>query len=310
MTEDQKIFSALAADFHESEIRSRSQAGRTFRYITARIAMNRLDEVLGGSNWKDEYTETEKGLKCRLWFRIPGTEEWLWKEDGGAAAGMQDSDNDEKSAYSDAFKRAAVKLGVGRFLYNDGIPIYPQDSPPAAAVASPTGKGSGLGTKQHMEKTRKFNEWVTKQCDTINRKWHEEWDARCDRAMQEGYGVPSKIPDVINPWGFKGHLVKWAVETERLDPSIVPEDIKVRQNDALCALVFFRSIEEKEFIIAEMGRYLQEQRLRKSEPIYRKHPELAPDGYFEEQEQADTHGDAWEPSDQDYHDAAEAGSNA
>jgi hypothetical protein len=172
------------------------------------------------------------------------------------------------------------------------------EPPPAP---SPTGKGSGLGTKEHLEKTAKFNAWATKQCEAINAKWHAEWEARCDKALQDGHGVPSKIPDVINPWGFKGHLVKWAVESERLDPSIVPEDVKTRQNDALCALVFHRSSDDKAALIAEMGRYLQDQRLRKSEPIYRKHPELAPDGYFEEQAEAHEpqpdRGDAYEGPD-------------
>jgi hypothetical protein len=186
----------------------------------------------------------------------------------------------------------------GEVLEASVVERYQPEEPTPAP--SPTGRGSGLGTKEHLEKTAKFNEWASRQCESINAKWHLEWEARLDRALQDGHGVPSKIPDVINPWGFKGHLVKWAVESERLDPSIVPEDVKTRQNDALCALVFYRSPDDKAALIAEMGRYLQDQRLRKSEPIYRKHPELAPDGYFEEQAEAHAepeHGDAYEGPD-------------
>lgn len=125
MTRHKSLFTALAADFEPNQVRQRTQAGRTLHYITSRTAMNRLDEVLGPENWKDEYRETAQGaIVCRIWFRVPGTDEWLWREDGGAAAGMAEADNDAKSGFSDAFKRTAVKLGVGRILYGDGVPEY------------------------------------------------------------------------------------------------------------------------------------------------------------------------------------------
>jgi putative DNA primase/helicase len=44
------------------------------------------------------------------------------KCDAGGYAGMADSGDDDKSGYSDAFKRAAVKFGVARYLYRDGVP--------------------------------------------------------------------------------------------------------------------------------------------------------------------------------------------
>ncbi len=118
------VFAALAAPFPDHQVRKRNQGGRTLSYITARLAANRLDEVLGGENWKPEYTETKDGMKCRIWFRLEPGGEWLWKEDGGGFAGMSTEDDNEKSAYSDSFKRSAVMLGVGRHLYQDGIPQY------------------------------------------------------------------------------------------------------------------------------------------------------------------------------------------
>lgn len=125
MTKHPNIFAALADDFGPGEVKQRVQAGRTLHYISARTAMNRLDSVLGPENWRDEYRETAQGaIVCRIWFRVPGTDEWLWREDGGAAAGMNEADNDAKSGFSDAFKRTCVKLGVGRILYGDGVPEY------------------------------------------------------------------------------------------------------------------------------------------------------------------------------------------
>lgn len=304
------LFADLAAQFHPNQVKTRAGGGgRQLSYITARVAANRLDEVVGPENWRVKHRLEHLAagtdlVICTLEIKID--DEWIAKEDAGgfkemveknrAGQMVEDEENTVKTAFSDAFKRAASAWGVGRYLYNDGFAIYPEEAPQASPAPSPTGKGSGLGTKQHLELTRKFNEWATKQCETINAKWHQEWESRCDRAMQEGHGAPSKIPDVINPWGFKGHLVKWGVEVCRLDPAIVPEDVKVRQNDALCALIFYRSPEDKAALIAEMGRYLQEQRLRKSEAIYSKHPELAPAGWAEEQDEAEEpdHGDAFE----------------
>jgi hypothetical protein len=73
---------------------------------------------------------------CRLTIRLPdGTT--LTKSDAGGYAGMPDSGDDDKSGFSDAFKRAAVKFGVGRYLYRDGVPRFVQDHIALAAAADP-----------------------------------------------------------------------------------------------------------------------------------------------------------------------------
>jgi hypothetical protein len=74
--------------------------------------MKRLDEVIGMENWKDCYAETASGrLICTLKVRIDG--EWIGKTDGAGDTNVEG----EKGAISDAFKRAAVKWGIGRYLY-------------------------------------------------------------------------------------------------------------------------------------------------------------------------------------------------
>lgn len=119
------LFNALAAPFRvggdRPEVKTRSQGGRQLRYVTARTIMNRLDEVVGPENWWDRYRAGgENSIVCDLTIRLPDGQE-LTKCDAGGCAGMADSGDDEKSGYSDAFKRAAVKFGVSRYLYNDGI---------------------------------------------------------------------------------------------------------------------------------------------------------------------------------------------
>lgn len=135
MTKYVDLFASLAAPFDKNEVKTRAQAGRQLSYITARTAMNRLDSVLGGENWWDEYFSQENSVLCRLTIRFPDGST-VTKCDAGGYAGMADQGDDDKSGYSDAFKRAAVKFGVGRYLYRDGVPDYGQE-PTEAAVVQP-----------------------------------------------------------------------------------------------------------------------------------------------------------------------------
>ena len=116
------IFEQLASPFDPSEVDWRvgsvtkkdtpNPEGMALAYIDARTVMDRLDMVCGPAGWQNRYvmegskTVCEIGIKCG--------DEWVWKADGAG-----DSDVEaEKGALSDAFKRAAVRWGVGRYLYN------------------------------------------------------------------------------------------------------------------------------------------------------------------------------------------------
>lgn len=84
-------------------------------YIDARDVMDILDEVVGPENWQDSFREIGGKMYCTLSIKIGDT--WVSKEDIGTPSNM-DADKGEAS---DAFKRAAVKWGIGRFLYDLGI---------------------------------------------------------------------------------------------------------------------------------------------------------------------------------------------
>lgn len=94
-------------------------SGIALAYINARDAMKRLDDVMG-MNWQCRYPF--EGC-CEIGLFING--EWIWRSNG---AGETDIEG-EKGRYSDAFKRAAVMWGVGRYLYylpNAWVPLKPQ----------------------------------------------------------------------------------------------------------------------------------------------------------------------------------------
>jgi len=86
--------------------------GMALAYIDSRTVMERLDEACGVEGWQCIYPHASTKTSCRIGIKVG--EEWLWKEDG---AGDTDFEGD-KGAFSDAFKRAAVKWGVGRYLYD------------------------------------------------------------------------------------------------------------------------------------------------------------------------------------------------
>ena len=69
-------------------------------YIDARDCQDLLDEVVGPENWQSFVGE------C-----------WVWKSDTGSESNVEK----DKGHVSDAFKRACVSWGIGRFLYR--LPI-------------------------------------------------------------------------------------------------------------------------------------------------------------------------------------------
>jgi hypothetical protein len=85
-------------------------------YIDARNVMERLDGVLGPDNWQCDYADIGGRLVCTISVR--SEEGWVSKSDGAGATQIEA----EKGELSDAFKRAAVRWGIGRYLYEMDMP--------------------------------------------------------------------------------------------------------------------------------------------------------------------------------------------
>lgn len=132
---DNKLLKALQDPFAPEDIEWRVQTSGikdekvwalVICYVTARAVMDRLDAVLGVTNWQDEYrpwhqaeikaygkTKTVQGQLCgiSIWDKEKG--QFITKWDGA-----EDTDIEPiKGGISDSFKRAAVKFGIGRYLY-------------------------------------------------------------------------------------------------------------------------------------------------------------------------------------------------
>ena len=110
------MYKKLSAPFEPHKVSVRKGGGNTYlSYLNARDVMDRLDSVVGFNNWEDAYRETPSGrVICKLSINIDG--QWISKEDAAGDSSFEA----EKGAVSDALKRAAVKFGIGRYLYTLG----------------------------------------------------------------------------------------------------------------------------------------------------------------------------------------------
>jgi len=124
------IKSGLEIPFHPSKIHWRVGAtnkektsGIALAYLNARDVMRRFDDVMG-FDWQNKYTLSNDGLLiCDIGIKVES--EWIWRANGAGSSDIEA----EKGQASDAFKRAAVLFGVGRYLYsldNIWVPLKPK----------------------------------------------------------------------------------------------------------------------------------------------------------------------------------------
>lgn len=96
-------------------------------YVDARDVMERFDAAFGAFNWQDEYSwrwpeqgDKNPAVEATISVWDEKKNGWVRKSDTGYSndPGTTKETEPLKAAYSDAFKRAAVKWGVGRDLYD------------------------------------------------------------------------------------------------------------------------------------------------------------------------------------------------
>ena len=120
-TEVETLTKALSAPFELTEVKFKpavvsGNRAMALAYVDARVIQDRLDDVLGVAGWQDDYECREDGsVVCRLRLRLGGA--WVTKMDVGSPSEQPDEHDRLKAAFSDALKRAAVKFGIGRYLY-------------------------------------------------------------------------------------------------------------------------------------------------------------------------------------------------
>jgi len=132
-----QIAAALAAPFTGTDLKQRpGRGGMTFTYADARAVAQRLDDVLGLAGWQFEVKVADPAAKVvhgTLIAVIDGVT--TVRQDFGYPNSAQD-DEPYKSAASDALRRCAAQLSVGRALYTSGGQTPLSVAPRAVSVDS------------------------------------------------------------------------------------------------------------------------------------------------------------------------------
>ena len=219
------LWDQLSAPTPKEEIKWREgPRGRQLAYVDARYVMDLLDRVCGPENWQCKYDWSDgKRLVCTIGIRVSGSGEWIWKADG---AGETDIEG-EKGAFSDAFKRAAVRFGVGRDLYHlqsqkaAGSPTAPKpvvspvptpvraSTPPqnakSAITADPPAAVYTISEVKEINFTSKAGkpgvrwEILTRDENLTFKTFDKKVADRADSAME--MDLPCKIAHKVTQWG-------------------------------------------------------------------------------------------------------------
>lgn len=130
-----KIISGLKEPFAAEDIEWKTQysnndktKGFAVPYVRAKAIQDRLDSIIGPENWRNEYilwreektkpsgdkqTVVHKESQlCGIGIYHEGRNEWVTKYDGAENTDIEAI----KGGLTDAFKRAAVLWGIGRYL--------------------------------------------------------------------------------------------------------------------------------------------------------------------------------------------------
>ena len=111
----QAPFAFNAHNWRAQQVARDGRRAQALCYITSRAVQSRLDDVCGPAGWQSRFEETASGRVIAT-IEIDLDGRWIAKSDGAGSTVMEG----EKGGLSDAFKRAAVMWGIGRYLY--GLP--------------------------------------------------------------------------------------------------------------------------------------------------------------------------------------------
>ncbi len=136
-------FASADIEFRIAKVNRSNRKALVLPYVTSRAVMDRLDEVIGCANWSDEYEVLETGVTCKLSLQLE--DRIITKQDAAPFTNIEAL----KGAFSDALKRAAVKFGIGRYLYKL----------PHSYVIIDTEKPENAQARVHYYQSSDFSGW-------------------------------------------------------------------------------------------------------------------------------------------------------
>jgi len=228
-----QIATELEAPFSDKDLKHRpGRAGMTFTYVDARAVAQRLTDVLtiGGWQFKNKPVDLAKGVvQGKLKILVEGV--WLTHEDNGYPNSAQD-DEPLKSATSDALRRCAAQVGVGRSLYSPekGVAVAPLmfTRPNVPQIAKPEASSALSDDDQVMARAAML--FVQGASDGAC-SHGEDWQLKpggvskvSGKPYNAFYAASHKTPD--GGWCKDKPSIKWvAAQTAPAPkPALVPEE--------------------------------------------------------------------------------------
>lgn len=220
------LFRNLAAPFPADRVSWRvgptnkdKTKGMALAYVDARDVMDRLDAVCTPAGWQNRYSHADGKTVCEIGILFAGVNaslsappirEWIWKADGAGDSEMEA----EKGALSDAFKRAAVRWGIGRYLYDVSSPWV---------AIEPHGKSYSIPDHE-LARLRKMLSNSVPQTATAN-------------------AVAEPTPPAPRPATGNGHVK----EREPTDDDVIAADLKTMLAGARTMAAYEALIQGEEF---------------------------------------------------------------
>ena len=173
--------------------------GLALAYADARTFQDRLDDVWGVDNWESHCITNDGGCICSItlhFHREDGTSYARTKSDGAGATDVEG----EKGAISDAFKRACVQWGIGRYLYNlsdmwvplsNGKYIADADKIKLPAWALPSDPGNAIPTGKSVSRKATAPEQVVASVESFS----DDEDPRLKRMIAIILAIRSEFAD-------------------------------------------------------------------------------------------------------------------
>ena len=213
---------ALSAPFPAEDIEWRvARAGtgskgiwaKVLAYLTSRSIQQRLDDVVGPGNWKNEAPHASDwgpkavAVTCGISIRIDG--EWITKWDVAEPTNIEPA----KGGFSGAMKRAGAQWGIGRYLYHLDEAY--------AEVSENGGKGWEFaklpnGGGSYYWKAPSLPSWAlpkepehevtAKELAVLKKLWKEKFaaDSRSVKDLQEGFA--QFVASVVGEFPISDHV--------------------------------------------------------------------------------------------------------
>jgi hypothetical protein len=202
----------------------------TFTYADARAVAQRLDDVLGIEGWQFEVKVADpiRGVvHGSLALVIEG--KTTIRQDFGYPNSAQD-DEPLKSAASDALRRCAAQIGVGRSLYSPekGTQTLPRAAAPVSVAQNP--KPEALSTlsdddRLALQAAIIFAQGVTDDACSHGEAWQLKpggVSKASGKPYQPFWAASHKAPD--GSWCKDKPSIKWLAGKSAPAPKLVPED--------------------------------------------------------------------------------------